>query len=535
MSGRVAAALAVALEVAAGCRGAPAPARPGRAASEVAVRVDRRVELFSILFRLAGAEEYRMAADRLAYVRAVDAHFAPFRDHPAVAATRRIREQAGIAFDAPIALAVHLDDQLAPIRPLAPPPPGFDRRWSKVAIGDYLAEVRRFAADSRAADFFAAQEPYYRRVEARFRQLLAREQPVAWFDDFFGARAGAHYWLVPGLLTGPANYGAEVERTGGASELYSIVSLEDPDADGLPRPTRFTTELVVHEMAHSYVNPLIDRHARALEPAMRRIFPLVAGAMDKQAYGRWQIMAYESLVRAVTQRYVRQRHGDAAADRLAREDESASFYWTADLADQLGARLDMARVVAFFDRLAERYAAGGIPAPPFRGPINAVFKHGPALVAPSPGASPALAAYVAEVRTAIYPAAALLPGDAAELEVRAQVLYGSPASTPRIAALVREAGWAVDEAGVSVAGRRFAGPGLVLIACRPHPRDVHIPVLIYTAARDADLVNANAVFHGPDDWVVARRGGDGRFTIVAKGDFPRSRDGRWRLAGPDAR
>jgi len=43
------------------------------------------------------------------------------------------------------------------------------------------------------------------------------------------------------------------------------------------------------------------------------------------------------------------------------------------------------------------------------------------------------------------------------------------------------------------------------------------------------------VFHGPDDWVVARRGPDGRFTIVAKGDFPRTRDGRWRLAGPAAR
>jgi hypothetical protein len=43
------------------------------------------------------------------------------------------------------------------------------------------------------------------------------------------------------------------------------------------------------------------------------------------------------------------------------------------------------------------------------------------------------------------------------------------------------------------------------------------------------------VFHGPDDWVVARREPDGRFTIVAKGDFPRARDGSWGLAGPAAR
>src|SRR6185503_119434 len=77
---------------------------------------------------------------------------------------------------------------------------------------------------------------------------------------------------------------------------------------------------------------------RRLEPAMTRIFPLVAEEMRKQAYGSWRIMAYESLVRAVTLLYVRERHGDAAADRLAREDEGASFYWAAELAGELAGR-----------------------------------------------------------------------------------------------------------------------------------------------------------------------------------------------------
>ena len=52
---------------------------------------------------------------------------------------------------------------------------------------------------------------------------------------------------------------------------------------------------------------------------------------------------------------------------------------------------------------------------------------------------------------------------------------------------------------------------------------------------DAAQAEDTAIFHGPDDWVVARHGQDGRFTIVAKGDFPRARDGSWRLAGPPSR
>jgi hypothetical protein len=532
--------LLIALALAAGCRGEPSSRAPrSRAAAPVTVqvKVDRRVELVSILFRLAGVREYGMASPTLPYGLAVDYHFGPFRDHPAVAATRRVHEEAGIAYDAPMSLAVHLDERL---RAPAFPPPSLDARWHAVAFGDYVAEVRRFAAASRADQFFAGQAAYYRKVEDRFRRLLEREKPVAWFDSLFGARAGARYVLVPGLLTGPANYGPHVERDGGASEIYSIVSLEDVDAEGLPRPGQFTVELVVHELAHSYVNPLVDRHADDLEVSMSRIYSLVREDMRRQAYGSWKIMAYESLVRAVTQLYVRQRHGDDAADRLEREDESNSFYWTGELARELAGRRaktlegEMPRVVAFFDQLAARYA-DGIPLPPFRGPINAVFKRDVALVEPSPKASKALAAYLAQVKKTIYPAEASLPGADRELAVRAQVLYGSPATSPLVASLVTGSGWQVDGSGIAVAGQRFEGGGLVLIACRPHPRDPTLPVLLYTAARDDDIVNVNAVFHGPDDWVVARRGADGRFTIVAKGDFPRGRDGSWRLAGPASR
>ncbi|HEU5058773.1 MAG TPA: DUF4932 domain-containing protein [Kofleriaceae bacterium] len=524
----------LAAALAAGCHAEPAAGPPAAKRSPaLEVAVDRRVELVSILFRLAGAREYAQAAPT-PYAAAVDRHFAPHREHPAVAATRRIREEAGIGFDAPMSLAISVDQEMRLIRPLAPWPPGLDGRWRKVDVAAYLAEVQRFAADSGAAAFFDGQRDYVRQVEERFRALLAAGDPVAWFDGFFGARAGATYRLVPGLLTGGANYGPHIERPDGREELYSIVSLEDVDAGGLPRPSRFTVELIVHEMAHSYANPLVDEHAAALEPAMTRIFALVADDMRKQAYGSWRIMAYESLVRAVTIRYVRRRHGEAAADRLAREDESISFYWTAELADALGGRIDMARVVAFFDRLAGRYRSG-IPTPPFRGPINAVFKHDPALVEPGPAASPALVEYLGEVKKVIYPSARSLPGDARELAPGAQVLYGSPASSPLVTSLVVDSGWSIDGSGISVAGRRFDGAGLVLIACRPHPRDGKLPVLLYTAARDDDIVNANAIFHGPDDWVVARRGADGRFTVVARGDFPRDRDGRWRLGGPTSR
>jgi hypothetical protein len=90
-----------------------------------------------------------------------------------------------------------------------------------------------------------------------------------------------------------------------------------------------------------------------------------------------------------------------------------------------------------------------------------------------------------------------------------------------LAALLSQGGWTVDASGITVAGKRFDGAGLVLIACRPNPRDPNLGVLLYTAARDDDLVEVNSVFHGPTDWVVARREG-GRFTTVGQGELPPS-------------
>ncbi len=186
---------------AAACR-AESPSRAARsredpraAPGSFEVAVDRRIELFSILFRLAGAEEYGQAT-ATGYLAEVDRHFAPYRDHPAVAASRRVRQEAGIGFDAPMSLAVFLDDDLRLIRPLSPWPEALDDRWRKVDVAAYLADVRRFAADSGFDAFFTGQRAYFAGVEDRFRALLRSGDPVAWFDRFFGARAGASYRLV---------------------------------------------------------------------------------------------------------------------------------------------------------------------------------------------------------------------------------------------------------------------------------------------------------------------------------------------------
>jgi Domain of unknown function (DUF4932) len=57
--------------------------------------VDKRVELLSIVFRLAGSAEYN-AEDNRKYVQKIHAHFDRFQNLPLITYARQLRDSSGI-------------------------------------------------------------------------------------------------------------------------------------------------------------------------------------------------------------------------------------------------------------------------------------------------------------------------------------------------------------------------------------------------------------------------------------------------------
>jgi hypothetical protein len=298
------------------------------ASSSLQIGVDRRVELISILFRLAENPSYQKA--RGPYADDVDRHFAPTREHPAVAATRELRARFSIGYDAPIKLAVYLDASFKPLRPLSPTPPGLDKRWEGAPIDDYLAKVRDFAAKARFEEFFRAHAAYYQSVEGAFRSSL-KTPIIPWFDAAFGARKGARYWVIPGLLTGGMNYGTSALHRDGSEDIVQVVYLENPDAQAVPHPTERTLEFLAHEFAHSYIHPLLEPQMESFRESGQAALARVEAAMRAEAYPTYPIMVEESIVRAVTVLYLRDRStAEHAAHSLA-EQQRLSFLWMPEL------------------------------------------------------------------------------------------------------------------------------------------------------------------------------------------------------------
>src|SRR4030095_16028950 len=98
-------ALSVVLTCTAPFPGTPAPRPAPKPAIEAAV--DRRVELLTLIARLADFEEVHMANASSPYSRAADAWFREFRGHAAVQRLRELRRTRGVSYDAIASLAVH--------------------------------------------------------------------------------------------------------------------------------------------------------------------------------------------------------------------------------------------------------------------------------------------------------------------------------------------------------------------------------------------------------------------------------------------
>jgi hypothetical protein len=344
--------------------GAPQAGAPRE--RSVTARVDPRIELFSVIFRLAGSPEYNQDGIP-SYEADTDAHFGPFRGHAAIALARELRQRRGVGYDAVMSIAIHTNDveTLGELVPLDPLPAALDDRWRTDEARAFLTAVRSFAQEARFDEFFAAHEELYALACRRMQELLDGKGRIAWFDEFFGERPTAKFQLALGVLNGGASYGPRVVHSDGREDLHAIIGVWLVEND-LPVFDLSVLSTVIHEFCHSYCNHLVEAHLDALRPAAEKLWPAVASRMERQAYGSWESMMTESLVRASVTRYVSATRGAEAGAAEVAAEEGRGFLWTGALGEVLAEYEEQRdeyptleayfpHVVEFFDRYAAEF------------------------------------------------------------------------------------------------------------------------------------------------------------------------------------
>ncbi len=335
---------------------------------ELQVRVDPRVELVSLIFRLAGNPEYTQGRVR-SYTTDVERQFADFKHASVVKLAQELRRSRGVSYDACMNLAVLLTGISEPALkvPLNPWPDFLDNRWTADSARNFVARAGQFVKTTGFENFIKAHQELYKTTETRMQDLMYHKGHLEWFDQFFGQKPGANFTLILALLNGGSCYGPHSRAANGNEELFCILGVWATDNQGLPVFHEDVLKTVVHEFCHSYANPIILRHLKELQRAGERLYKPLADQMQSQAYGSAQTMLCESLVRASVVRYLRCYGGQQAADREIREQKGLGFLWMKELSDLLGeyevqrdkySSLESfsLRLVEFFNHYADNFA-----------------------------------------------------------------------------------------------------------------------------------------------------------------------------------
>lgn len=337
------------LVVASGCRQSSPIAEQGAAsgnAPSVAVQTNPNVETLGLLLALA-FDGYGEGTLPVAHRARID--LAPYRERPVVRDSRELVQNLGI--DGYTILALRAEPfggpnagglrAALPTR-LAEGAGGGDAAAGQQRIHEYLRRVAAFYREADVERLLDAHRARYARAEAEVTMMAPDASVIAAMERYFGERLRS-YTIVPTLTHLPyGNVGTAIDCDDpvgspgvscrdavfvmGAHVSVPDAAFEDGTAAGFydetaPEESRQrTTDLILHEFGHAFVNPYLE--APAVWAAMAghedlMIDPLRA-RMAPQAYTAWTAVAVEHVVRTTEVRVALSAGDDARAERLRR-------------------------------------------------------------------------------------------------------------------------------------------------------------------------------------------------------------------------
>jgi len=414
------------------------------------------------------------------------------------------------------------------------------RAGGEEQLEEFVGALRDFARETRFMEFFKEHGGFYSQVLSGVKKPLADLNIVGVLEEYFGKEFRQSYTviLVP-LFQG--NYGPRVRQAEGTYAFYSICGNHGVSALGLPlfgSAERFR-HLLWHEFGHSFVNPLVEKHREQLTKYASLHKP-IAEAMKQQAYGDWETCVKEHIVRAVTVRLTIRTRGPLVAVGALLSERMRGFAYIEPLCRRL-ARYETQRdkyptfanfcpqLIDVFRELAEKEPVEGPVVVPSLANINAIVMDASTMVIILPtqerdrAVQQRIHQYAGIIRDRFFAGRPVITDQEAlqrDLSANSLVVYGSPTGNLWLAKLLPQLPVRIDPDRI-VAEAEYRGTNLRFITAWPNPQNPEKGVVIYTAQRAEDVVDINAVFHGPTDYVIARG------TEVLNAAHYTKADGRW--------
>ncbi|MDR3652756.1 MAG: DUF4932 domain-containing protein [Paludibacter sp.] len=307
--------------------------------------VDKRIELLSIVFRLAGNQEYS-ATKFKRYTDDIESYFAPYKNHKLIRFAKELHEKRSIGFDAVMTMAISIEGMPHFKLLVQNANTHLEDRWRNKDVVKFIKLLNSFYLDAHCSEFFKAHEELYRTLPERFDKVYTNLD-INWYEKFYGKKLNENFLIINSLANGGSNYGLHIESESGNKTVYAIIGTWTVDSVGLPSyDINNYFPFLLHEFNHSFVNYLTDNNKFQLEESGSIIFKKVEQNMRKHAYANWNTMLSEALVRAAVIKYLKDHNAtDEIVQKETANQINRGFIWIRDLVKEL----------EYFDKNRDKY------------------------------------------------------------------------------------------------------------------------------------------------------------------------------------
>ena len=288
------------------------------------VTIDPRIELLSVVGVLA--DHQGLTNYDIRYKQEILNHFSDHRDHHAVTFLRGVMARA-LASDAYAIVVIHLSQPPA----LNFESPVNDEGYITRAFGGdvniiaFVDGLRDFASDSNFNDFFASNHDFYESLRSETLAKLGNTDYMAVLEQYLGEKQGS-YHIILGPLLHHGGFGPSIVRDEGVTDLFSIIG-PVRENDGIPDfgDLARLQDVLWHEFAHSFVDPITAAHLESVEKYSALYTPIADQMASAGGYMNWQTTVNEHIIRAITCRLFHSEIGPEAGAKALESERRKGF------------------------------------------------------------------------------------------------------------------------------------------------------------------------------------------------------------------
>jgi hypothetical protein len=268
-------------------------------------KVDERFELTGIAFRLADAEEF-VNNQVEPYVNDIDSYFSKHKNHALIDYIKEIRNDYELGFNVASGISAILEIRSGKVQLIKDADLDAlikaDYRWTKEVITKFVFLLNKFYRDSKFNVFYLKNKELYSRYEEKFDEFINEFLKTEVFEDFYGQPFGSPQ-IITSLTNGRNNYAFFEYKKGVKPNNGIVIGIGRVDSAFMPVYDHETRRVIVHELSHTFANPIVDKYKEQMQAATDTIFPHIEKRLERYFYGKESIVA-ESFTSLFTNIYL---------------------------------------------------------------------------------------------------------------------------------------------------------------------------------------------------------------------------------------